>query len=56
MNFRSYIVKIERTLKLWRVSNLMIQGKILVVRSLAVSKIVHLSLITMVPQGVYQSF
>ena len=49
MNFESHIVKIESVLRLWRMRNLMIEGKVLVFKSLAVSKIAYLSLITTVP-------
>ena len=48
MNFQCHIVKTESILRLWRMSNLTTEGKVLVFKSLAVSKIVHLSLITMV--------
>ena len=52
MNLQSHIVKIESVLRLWRVRNLTIKEKVLVFKSLAISKIVHLSLITTVPQAI----
>ena len=52
MNFQSHIVKIESVLRLWRMRNLTIERKILVFKSLAISKIVHLSLITTVPHAI----
>ena len=51
MNFPSHIVKIESVLRLWRMRNLMIEGKVLVTKFLAISKIVHISLITTVPHA-----
>ena len=44
-NYRRYIVKIEKLLKLWRKRQLSIEGKILVFKTSAVSKVVHLSLV-----------
>ena len=52
INFQSHIVKTESVLRLWRMRNLTIEGKVLVFKSLAVSKIVHLSLITTVPHAI----
>ena len=52
MNFQSHIVKIESVLRVWRMRNLTIEGKVLVFKSLAISKIVHLSLVTTVPNAI----
>ena len=52
VNFQSHIVKIESVLRLWRMRNLTIEGKVLVFKSLAISKIIHLSLITTVPHTI----
>ena len=52
MNFQSHIVKTENILKLWHMRNLTIEGKVLLINSLAISKIVHLSLITTVPHAI----
>ena len=46
MNFPNHIVKIENLLKQWHMRNLTNKGKVLVFEYLAISKIVHLSLIT----------
>ena len=48
INFQSRIVKIESAQRLWHMRNLTIEGNGLVFKSLAISKIVHLSLITTV--------
>ena len=48
VNFQTHIIKIENILRLWHMRNFTIEGKILVFKSLAISKIVHLSLITTV--------
>ena len=52
INLQSHIVKIASVLTVWPMKNLTIEGKVLVFKSLAISKIVHLSLITMVPQAI----
>ena len=52
INVQSHIVKIESVLKLWRIRNLTIEGKVLVFKPLAISKIVNLSLITTVPHEI----
>ena len=52
MNFQSHIVKIEIVLRVWRMRNLIIEGKVLVFKSSAISRIVHLSLITTVLHAV----
>ena len=48
INFQSRIVKIESAQRLWHMRNLIIEGKVLVFKSLAIFKIIHLSLITTV--------
>ena len=40
-NFRNHIIKIEEVLKLWRLRNLTMQGKITIFKTLALSKIIH---------------
>ena len=52
LNFQSHIVKIESVLRPWRMRNVTAERKVLVFKSLAISKIVHLSLLTTVPQAV----
>ena len=46
-NFIKLIKKIENVLKIWRIRNLTVQDKI---KSLAISKAIHLALVTNVPQ------
>ena len=45
-NFSEHILKIESILKLWRIRQLTLEGRITVFKSLAISKVVHLLLIT----------
>ena len=45
-------MKIESALRLWRMRNLTTEGKVLVFKSLAIFRIVHLSLITTVPHAI----
>ena len=42
----SNIVKIQNTLKLWKQRNLTIEGRIIFLKSLAISKLIHLALAT----------
>ena len=51
-NFKKYIAKIENVLKLWRATNLSLEGKITVLKSLALSKITHLALIKTIPPSI----
>ena len=44
--FSEHILKIESILKLWRIRQLTLEGRITVFKSLAISKVVHLLLIT----------
>ena len=51
-NFNNHIAKIENVLRVWRVwrtRDLTIEGKIVIFKSLPISKIVHLALIKTVP-------
>ena len=45
-NFLKQITSIEKVLKLWRMRNLTLEGKVTVFKALTISKIVHLALIT----------
>ena len=47
--FIRHVWKIEKVLKLWRMWNLTLEGKITIFKTLAISKIIHLSLVTNVP-------
>ena len=48
-NFLNRIVKIQNILKLWKLRNLFIEGRIIVFKSLAISKLIHLALVTEIP-------
>ena len=50
LNFRKTISKIQAVLKLLRMLRLSLEGRIIVFKSLAISKIVYLSLLTSVPR------
>ena len=54
LNFRTTISKIQAVLKLWRMRRLSLEVKILVLKSLAISKIVYLSLLTNVPNNIVE--
>ena len=45
-NFFNHIVKIQNILKLWKLRNLSIEGRIAVFKSLAISELTHLALVT----------
>ena len=51
-NFKNYIAIIENVLKLWRARNLSLEGKITVFKSLNLSKITHLDLVTTIPLSI----
>ena len=48
-NFFNHTVKIQSILKLWKLRNLSIERRIVVFKSLAISKLTHLGLITEIP-------
>ena len=52
LNFCTTIKNICNVIKLWRMRYLPLEGKIAIFKSLAVSKIVHLVLLTIVPKNV----
>ena len=45
-NFSDHIIKIENILKVWRMRQLTLEGRITVFKSLAISKVIHLLMIT----------
>ena len=45
-NFMNHIKKIQNILKIWRMRDLTLEGKVSIFKSLAISKIVHLALVT----------
>ena len=53
-NFIELIKKIEKVLKIWRIRNLTVQGKIAFFKTLAISKIIHLTYDTNVPQVIIE--
>ena len=48
-NFLNHIVKTQNILKLWKLRNLTIKLRIVVFKSLVISKIIHLAVVTEVP-------
>ena len=55
MNQKNYCkasTSIHGILKLWRVRNLSIEGKIVVFQTLAISKLVYLALLTVIPNHI----
>ena len=48
-NVLNHIVKIQNILKLWKLRNVTIKGRIVVFKSLAISKLIHLALVTEIP-------
>ena len=46
------IINIHSILKLWRIRNISIEGKILVCKTLAISKPVYLALLTVIPSHI----
>ena len=50
-NILKQITRIEKVLKLWGMRNLTLEGKVTVFKALAISKIVHLALITNIPKS-----
>ena len=51
-NFKKYIPVIENVLKLWRARSMPLEGKITVFKSLTLSKITHLALVTTMPPSI----
>ena len=52
-NFRKDVTKIESILNLWRLRNLTLEGIITVFKTLALSKIIHLSLDKTIPNATF---
>ena len=51
-NFKSHIINTEKNLRIWRMRDLSIVGKITVFKTLAISKIVHLALVKTIPNSI----
>ena len=49
-------IKFEKLLKLWRMGQLKIEGKILIFKTLAISEVVHLALVKDVPSSTSKQF
>ena len=45
----NHIVKIQNIFKLWKLRNLTIRGRIADFKSLAISKLIHVALVTEIP-------
>ena len=48
-NFLNHVVEIQNIFKLWKLRNWTIEGRIVVFKSLGVSKLIHLALVTSIP-------
>ena len=55
-NFIRHVRKIEKVLKLWRMRNLTLEGKITIFKTLAISKIIHVSLVTNVSTQIIMNY
>ena len=53
-NFKRHIINIQKILRIWRMRDLSIAGKITVFKTLAISKIVHLALVKTIPNSIIQ--
>ena len=50
-DFFNHTVKIQNILKIWKLRDLSIEGRIIVFKSLAISKLTHLALATEIPNS-----
>ena len=48
-DYRRYTMKTEKLLKLWRMGQVATEGRVLIFKTLAISKVVHLALVRDVP-------
>ena len=55
-NFYTTVTNIQRVLKIWKIRNLTLEGKIVIFKAQAISKIVFQSLITPVPRCIVNEF
>ena len=53
-NFKRHFIKIEKNLRIWRMRDLSIAGKITAFKTLAISKIVNLALVKTISNSVIQ--
>ena len=54
LNFCTAIKNVCNVIKLWRTRHLSLEGKIITFKSLVISKIVHLALLTIVPKNIIE--
>ena len=57
MNDKNFIVtveKFEKFLNIWRQRSLTLEGKIVIFKTLAISKIVHVAYLSMVPKSIIE--
>ena len=45
----NHTVKIQNILKLWKLRNLTIEGRVVIFKSLAISRLIHLALVPEIP-------
>ena len=50
-NFKNHIQKIETVLNIWMMRNLTLEGKIPIFKTLTISKIIHLTSVTVLPNS-----
>ena len=50
-NFKNHIQKIKNVLKIWRMRNLTLEGKITIFKTLAISKVIDLPSVTVLPNS-----
>ena len=53
-NFCDTVKNISNVMKLWRMRHLSLEGKITIFKSLAISKIVYLALLTLIPNSFFE--
>ena len=53
-NFVNIVKKIQQIIGLWKTCSLSLEGKILIFKTLAISKIVYISVITVVPRAIVE--
>ena len=51
---KSHLIKIKKSLQIWRMRDISILGKMTVFKTLAISKIIHLALVKTIPNSIIQ--
>ena len=54
-NFLDHITKLQKVINIWKTRNLSLLGNITIFRTLALSKIIHLALVTIAPTATIES-